>query len=149
LHAGLDFKIPLFNFKIKIAEYNERVRAQKNHVERMEVEKLEKLKANLSDQAVKDKERIEFRNKLLLKRKDQQMASILEKKAELELKEERLKKFYDSVKPNVSADPTRVISFTEVSLQHFQLGLLKIHFYICLNFKVRVKSKRSRHQQQQ
>ena len=63
----------------------------------------------------RDGERINQRNKELLDKQAKLKQTILAKKKETEEKEKRLEKFYESVKPDVKADPVRMISFTEVS----------------------------------
>lgn len=96
---------------------------QKRQLEQAEEAKLEKLKTAINEQALKDKERIEYRKELYFKKKEQLNADKINKQIELENREKRLKKFYESVKPNVVADPIRVVSFTEVTSS-------KIHTYI-------------------
>lgn len=68
----------------------------------------------LNDQSAKDRERIEFRNRLLAKRREEVNMKKQVKQLENEDKEKKLEKFFDSVKPNVESDPIRAISYTEV-----------------------------------
>lgn len=75
--------------------------------------RLEKLKKTLLEQAKKDRERIEMRNKVLLDKKLEIITQKQNKKFENELREKRLQKFYESVKPKVESDPTRMISYTQ------------------------------------
>ena len=73
----------------------------------------------LHDQTVKDRERIEYRNRLLRQKRDELNMKKQTKKAETEEKEKKLEKFFDTVKPKIDADPIRAISFTEVRKQIF------------------------------
>ena len=73
----------------------------------------------LHDQTVKDRERIEYRNRLLRQKRDELNMKKQTKKVETEEKEKKLEKFFDTVKPKIDADPIRAISFTEVRKQIF------------------------------
>ena len=86
----------------------------KKQQELEEQNKLNRLQRTLEEQAEKDRERIELRNAAFRERINQLKAHKEKKQMEAELKEKRLEKFYDSVKPNVEADPARMISYTVV-----------------------------------
>lgn len=88
----------------------------KKLTEQEEQNKLEKIKRSLLEQSEKDKERIDFRNKMFFEKKSEYNQKKQLKQMENEEKEKRLEKFYESVKPNVEADPARLVSFTEAEL---------------------------------
>ena len=71
---------------------------------------------NFKEQNKKDQQRIEYRHKQYWEKVSQTKVQKEKEKAEYEEKEKRLEKFYDSVKPNVEADPARMISYTEAEL---------------------------------
>ena len=98
----------------QIQEYYNRIESNKKLVEQEEQKRLEKIKKALNEQAENDRERIEYRNKLILEKKMELQSKKINKKLEEEEKEKKLEKFYESVKPKVQADPTRLISYTEV-----------------------------------
>jgi hypothetical protein len=97
--------------KQAIDEYRRRLEANRKHQELEEKFRLEKMNKRLG---LQERERVENRNKEFWNKKDEIKAAKLNKIAESEEKEKRLKKFYDSVKPNVQSDPERMVSFTEV-----------------------------------
>lgn len=94
-------------------------------LENEERAKLEKLKQIFNEQSTRDRERIEYRNKLIAKKKDELNSMKMAKQSEIEMKEKKLEKFFEAVKPNVETDPVRVISFTEVS------KFLIVYFFYC------------------
>ncbi len=53
---------------------------------------------------------------MFLEKKAELQSKLLSKEQENEEKKIRLEKFYDAVKPNIEADPTRMISYTEAEL---------------------------------
>lgn len=71
---------------------------------------------NFNEQVKRDQQRIEYRKKQYHDRNSQIKAQKERLKAVNDEKEKRLEKFYDSVKPNVEADPARMISYTEAEL---------------------------------
>lgn len=87
---------------------------EKQRAEKQEREKLEKLKEMLHEQSEKDRERIEYRSRLLVQKRDEITSKKQAKKLENEEKEKKLENFFDKVKPKVEVDPIRAISFTEV-----------------------------------
>jgi hypothetical protein len=95
------------------------------------------LNTSLSEQAERDNKRIEFRQKLFQDKMAQMKAEKERKQHEQELKDKRLEKFYDSVKPHVEADPIRMISYTEV-LNLIFFNVFKFIFSILLLFKGRI-----------
>lgn len=98
----------------KIADFNNRLDAHKKQLEQQEQMRLDKLNKVFAEQSRKDRERIEFRNNLLIEKKIDLSSQKQSKQGEIEMKEKRLQKFYESVKPNVESDPARMISFTQV-----------------------------------
>jgi hypothetical protein len=99
-----------------LAEYHQRMELHKKQMEQDEQRKLNELKIALEEQSVRDRERIDFRNKQFYEKKIEQVKSKLEKLNEMEKKEERLQKFYESVRPKIERDPARIVSFTEAEL---------------------------------
>lgn len=87
---------------------------EKQRAEKQEREKLEKLKEMLHEQSEKDRERIEYRSRLLVQKREETTSKKQAKKLENEEKEKKLENFFDKVKPKVEVDPIRAISFTEV-----------------------------------
>ena len=75
--------------------------------------KLEKLKKMFNDQAQRDKERIDYRNKMLTTKISQLKSQKQAKLTEHEVKEKRLEKIAEARKPQVESDPIRMISYTE------------------------------------
>lgn len=102
--------------KRNIQDYHERVSNQKQ----IEVEKtrkrLESLKNQLKEQAFHDQERIQFRKNLHEQRLNEHKIKKVEQQKEKEEKERRIQKLVEKVKPNVEADPARLVSFTEAEL---------------------------------
>lgn len=88
--------------------------ADRQRAENLEREKLDKLKQLLNEQSVKDRERIEYRNRRLIEKREEMASKKLSKQIEIADKEKQMEKFFDSVKPKVQADPLRAIGFTEV-----------------------------------
>ena len=80
------------------------------------MQKLENLKRKLNEQAIRDREKIQFRNRQFFDKKVEHINNKLSKLNEMEGKEKRLQKFYESVKPKVDSNPARVISFTKAEL---------------------------------
>jgi hypothetical protein len=97
--------------------------AHKKQVEREETLRLENLRKKMQEQAVKDAEKIEYRNRQFYDKKIGQISSKLSKLNEMEEKEKRMQKFYESVKPKVESDPARMISFT--AAEKHRRGLLE------------------------
>ena len=95
----------------------------KRQQEQEEQIKLEKLTIAFSEQAQKDKERIELRNKNFMEKKAELQSKHAIKEIENEEKKARLEKFYNSVKPDVKSDPARMVSFTEAELNRRGLNL--------------------------
>jgi hypothetical protein len=85
----------------------------KKQLERDEKNRLENLRKKLQEQAARDQEKIDLRNRQFLDKKIGLISNKLSKLNEMEEREKRLQKFYESVKPKVEADPARVTRFTE------------------------------------
>jgi hypothetical protein len=86
--------------------------AHKKQLENEERIRLENLKKKMQEQAARDAEKIEYRNRQFYDKKIGLITNKLNKLNEMADKEKRLQKFYDSVKPKVEANPARMISFT-------------------------------------
>jgi hypothetical protein len=81
-----------------------------------EQNRLDKLKKMLNDQAQRDKDRIDYRNKTLTEKINLFKTQKQMKLHEHEEKEKCLEKITASRKPHVESDPVRMISYTEAVL---------------------------------
>jgi hypothetical protein len=90
--------------------------AHRKQLEMDEQAKLDRLNKILSDQAQKDKERIEYRNKMLANKMNMLKNQKQLKLTEHEQKEKILEKITQARKPHINSDPVRMISYTEAVL---------------------------------
>lgn len=97
----------------QIQDYNNRLEAHRKQQETEEKMKLEKLKRLLNDQAQRDRERIDYRSKMLMTKINLLKSQKQAKLAEHELNEKRLEKITEARKLHVESDPARMISYTE------------------------------------
>jgi hypothetical protein len=76
---------------------------------------LNSLKQELSKQAIVDVERVVHRRAVYEERKLADENRRKQEQAQMEEKERKIEKFLESVKPDVEADPVRLMSFTKVN----------------------------------
>lgn len=90
---------------------------ERKNQELSEHNRLEILKEQLKDQAAIDNERIEYRRQVMNERKQSYEQKKLAEKIEAEIKEKKVEKFLETIKPNVDTNPARMMSFTLVSVK--------------------------------
>ncbi|CAB4016420.1 Hypothetical predicted protein [Paramuricea clavata] len=89
--------------------------AEKLEEEKLRLAEMEKV---LKEQALRDSERVAFRENELMKRQDEKRLLQQKLSEEQEEKERRLEKLREQVCVNVTADPQRVLQSTEASRGH-------------------------------
>jgi hypothetical protein len=120
------------------------VEEEKRRLKNEEEMKLENLKKKLKEQALKDNERIEYRKELFQKKKTDYEQKKIDKQKDFDLKQEKVKKFLDTVKPKVESDPARMVSYT---LAEYSRRGVPIHDYKKSNNKEIIEQEQEQEQE--
>ncbi|KAG7330896.1 hypothetical protein KOW79_004865 [Hemibagrus wyckioides] len=106
--------------KQQVQEFHEKQRRRRAEWRCWEEKRLAQLRREMDEQARRDKERVQFREKLLQHRQQEQQTKERLKKREDEEREERLQTLRNQVAIVAEADPERMMGQTEAWRTHIQ-----------------------------
>ncbi|XP_018597064.1 coiled-coil domain-containing protein 148-like [Scleropages formosus] len=101
--------------KERIQEHRCEKQRRREELEKRNVERLERLKALMAEQARKDRERVQFRAGILLQRREAREAQERQRHQEEEERQQRLDSLRSQVAVLAEADPARMMGDTEAS----------------------------------
>uniref|UniRef100_H3AX29 Coiled-coil domain containing 148 n=1 Tax=Latimeria chalumnae TaxID=7897 RepID=H3AX29_LATCH len=109
--------------KEKIQNYYAEKQKKFEELQRTDQERLEELKKLMAEQAIKDRERVMFRQEMLQRRLEEKKVIALKQKHEEEERQRRLKTLRQQVAVTAEFDPVRMMGDTKASKARLRIGM--------------------------